>query len=58
MALHNININVKTNFGPYLIIRHCYDKYSNNLDYTDIKLINGAYMKFANICVLSIKNYI
>ena len=32
-----------------------FDKYSNNLYDTNTRLINLAYMKFANICVYSIK---
>ena len=36
-------------------LRNCYDKYSNDLDDIDTKLIIVAYMKFANICVHSIR---
>ena len=39
-------------------LRTCYDKYPNDLHYIDTQLINVAYMKFANICVHSIKNYL
>ena len=38
-------------------LRNCYDKYSNDLHYIDTQLINIAYMKFAIICVHSIKKY-
>ena len=38
-------------------IRNCYDKYSNDLHYIDTRLINIAYIKFANFCVHVIKNY-
>ena len=37
---------------------NCYNKYSNYLYYIDTQLINVAYMKFANICSHSIKNYL
>ena len=38
-------------------LRNCNDKYSHELHGIDTLLINLAYMKFANICVHSIKNY-
>ena len=39
-------------------LRICYNKYSNDLHYIDTRLINVAYMKIANICVHSIKDYL
>ena len=38
-------------------LRNSYDKYSNDIHYIDTRMIKVAYMKFANICVHSIKNY-
>ena len=38
-------------------LRNCYDKYPNDLHNIDTRLINVTYMKFANVCVHSIKNY-
>ena len=38
--------------------RNFHDKYSNDLDHIDARLINEAYMKFANICVHLIENYL
>ena len=53
-------INVKIDFDNLITqwITQFYDKYSNDPHYIDTHFINVAYMKFTNMCVHSIKNYL
>ena len=48
----------KNEFRPLFDYANCYVKYSNDLYDIDTRLINLAYMKLANNCVHSIKNYL